>query len=130
MEIETETDRENLIILIRNMELGSRVEIKKKKKGKRTLTQNAALHKYCELLAVSLNDAGLDMRLVLRNDIDIPWTMENAKEHLWRPIQRSVTRKDSTTQASTADYSGVHNVLSRHLSEKLGVYVPWPSLRG
>jgi len=34
-------------------------------KQQRTLLQNKALHKYCELLATALNDAGFDMRIVL-----------------------------------------------------------------
>ena len=130
IEVNTETDRENLIIMIRNLELGSRVDIKKKPKSRRTMTQNAALHKYLSLLSEALNDAGYDMKQVLKNDIDIPWTMENAKEHLWRPIQKSVIGKDSTTKANTSEYSEIHNVLSRHLSEKLGVYIPWPNKRG
>ena len=98
------------------------------KTGKqRTLTQNAALHKYCQLLADTLNDGGLDMRTVLKPEVDIPWTMESVKENLWKPIQKTAIGKNSTTQPLTNEYSIVYEILSKHLSEKLGVYVPWPS---
>ena len=100
-------------------------------KSKRTLTQNAALHKYCELLAIALNDAGQDMRKTLKQEVDIPWTMENVKNHLWRPVYSAMTQHESTTDADTSQYSEVYNVLSRHLSEKFGgLHVPWPSKQG
>lgn len=91
------------------------------------MTQNAALHKYLEMLAELLNEAGLDMKKVLKPQVDIPWTKESAKEHLWKPIQQIVIDKSSTTQATTAEYSQVYDVLSRHLAEKFGIYCPWPS---
>lgn len=98
------------------------------KTGKqRTLTQNAALHKYCQMLADDLNNAGLDMRHVLKPEVDIPWTMEAVKENLWKPIQKAVTGKESTTKPLTNEYGEVYEVLSKHLSEKLGLYVAWPS---
>lgn len=101
------------------------------KTGKqRTLTQNAALHKYCQMLADDLNDAGYDMKKVLKPEIDIPWTMESVKENLWKPIQKVVTGKESTTKPLTNEYSEVYEVLSKHLSEKLGLYVAWPSKDG
>ena len=50
--------------------------------GQRTTKQNASLHKYFQLLSDSLNDAGLDMRRTLKEEIDIPWTPANVKEHL------------------------------------------------
>lgn len=104
-------------------------EIKVAKKP-RTLTQNAALHKFCDLLAIELNNAGLDMKKTLKADAEIPWRPESVKEHLWRPIQKAVIDKESTTEADTSDYSKVYNVLIRHISQKFGVYVPWPSKRG
>ncbi|MDA3806762.1 MAG: hypothetical protein PF440_02520 [Thiomicrorhabdus sp.] len=98
------------------------------KTGKqRTLTQNAALHKYCQMLADKLNDSGMDMKSVLKPDIDIPWTMESAKENLWKPIQKVVTGHDSSTKPQTDQYGEIYEVLNRHLSEKLGVFIPWPS---
>ena len=93
----------------------------------RTPTQNNALHKFCELLAEALNDAGLDMRVVLKPEIEIPWDKTSAKKHLWKPIQKALTEKESTTDADTTDYSKVYEVLNRHMGEKHGIHVPWPS---
>lgn len=126
--IDSEQSRRALIDSIKNMRLGSEVSINPPKKRNRTLTQNAALHKYCELLAEALNDAGLDMRRTLRQDVEIPWTMQSVKDHLWRPIYAAVTQHESTTKADTSQYGEVYNVLNRHLSQKFnGLYVPWPS---
>lgn len=93
----------------------------------RTLTQNAALHKYCKLLADDLNEAGLDMKQVIKPGIDIPWTMESVKENLWKPVQIAVTGKESTTKPLTNEYNEIYEVLSRHLSMKLGIDVAWPT---
>lgn len=96
----------------------------------RSITMNSCLHKYCELVATALNDAGLDMRKMLRAEIDIPWTKQSVKDHLWRPIQDAMTSKESTTEATNAEYKNVFLVLSRHLSEKKGINVGWPNNRG
>lgn len=93
----------------------------------RSAQQNNALHKYCGMVADELNERGLDMRKVLKPEVEIPWTTASAKEHLWRPIQMAMTGKESTTEVSTKDYPQVYDVLNRHLGTKFGVSVPWPS---
>ena len=93
----------------------------------RTITQNKALHKYFELLADTLNDAGLDMKVVLKPEVDIPWTKESVKTYLWKPIQLAMIGNASTTELSTITPSSVYQVLDRHLNEKFGVSVEWPS---
>ena len=104
------------------------VEVEFRRKAKqRTLTQNRALHLFCQWLADTLNDAGDDMRKTLRQDVDIPWTCESVKEHLWRPIQIAMTDKRSTTEITTVEPTEIHAVLSRHLGQKLGIACPdWP----
>ncbi|MCC4269186.1 hypothetical protein LL254_00500 [Marinobacter nauticus] len=104
------------------------VEVEFRRKAKqRTLTQNRALHLFCQWLADTLNDAGYDMRKTLRQDVDIPWTQESVKEHLWRPIQIAMTDKRSTTEITTVEPTEIHAVLSRHLGQKLGIACPeWP----
>ena len=93
----------------------------------RTLKQNAALNLWLGWLAQRLNDAGLDMRRVLKPSVSIPWTASAAKEYLWRPVQMALTGKQSTAEAERADYSAVQDVLARHLGEKFGVEAPpWP----
>ena len=94
---------------------------------RRTLSQNAALHLYCERLAEALNNAGYDMKRTLKEDVEIPWTKEMAKEYLWRPIQKVMTGEESTTEMNTVEPSEIYEVLNRHIAEKFGVSVPWPS---
>ena len=93
----------------------------------RTLTQNRSLHLFLGMLADDLNAAGMDMRRVLKQEVDIPWTTESCKEFLWKPLQIALLNKASTTEADRQEYTKVHEVLSRHLSQKLGISAPeWP----
>lgn len=102
------------------------IEITRKAK-QRTLTQNKALHLFLTMLAEKLNDAGYDMRRTLKHDAEIPWNTASAKEFLWRPIQKALTQKTSTTEITTVEPTQIHEVLCRHLGSKLGVVCPpWP----
>ena len=97
---------------------------------KRTLQQNRALHKYFDLLAIALNDAGYDMKKTLKPEVEIPWTQQNVKNHLWRPIQEAMYGVESTADLDTIKPSEIYKVLDRHLSEKLNVSVPFPVNEG
>ena len=97
--------------------------------GKRTLKQNSAIHVYFNLLAKTLNDAGLDQRKLLKQSIQIPWNADSVKEHLWKPIQEVVTQDKSTTKLDIKQVSEVYDVLSRHLAERHGILVDFPSAR-
>lgn len=99
-----------------------------KQSKQRTLLQNKAIHAYFAQLAQALNESGYDMRRTLKHDIDIPWTPETIKKFLWKPIQNAQLGKESTTELSTKDIDAVYEVLNRHLGEKLGVHVPFPSM--
>jgi hypothetical protein len=99
----------------------------KRKAKQRTLTQNKALHLFLTMLSEVLNDAGYDMKRTLKHDVAIPWTPGAAKEFLWRPIQKALTQKESTTEITTVDPTAIHETLCRHLGQKLGVTCPpWP----
>lgn len=95
---------------------------------KRTTQQNRALHKYFELLADTLNNAGLDVRAVLKPSVDIPWSKTMVKELLWKPVQKIYLDKKSTTQLNTEDVNEIYRILDRHLADKFGVLVDFPSL--
>lgn len=97
---------------------------------KRTETQNNSLHLYFRLLAEELNDSGQEMKIALPKirQTDVPWTEETIKECLWRPIQDAQLRKKSTTQLTTSEVNKIYETLNRHLGERLGVHVPFPSI--
>lgn len=94
---------------------------------KRTLRQNKALHKYFELLAEELTLAGFDMKRTLKESVDIPWNGATVKEHLWKPIQNAQLMKPSTTELTTKEIDTIYDTLNRHLAEKTGVHVDFPS---
>jgi len=98
-------------------------------KGSRTSQQNKAIHKYLGLLVKQLNDGGLDMKKVIKEEVDIPWSVDSAKEYLWRPVQKAVLDKESTTDLNTADVDAVYQVLSRHLSQKFNITQAFPTWR-
>lgn len=95
---------------------------------KRTSRQNKSLHLLFEMLADELNDAGLDMKKVLKPGVDIPWTKESIKEYIWRPIQQAQLSKKSTTELTTKEIDSVFDTINRHLGEKFGIHVPFPSI--
>ena len=102
------------------------VEIKVKGKA-RSGKQNKSLHAYLRNLSYSLNEAGYDMSRTLAHKAEIPWDKDgrNAKEFLWRPVQKVVTGKESSTEPTRQQYIKIYEVLNRHFS-KMGIHVPWP----
>jgi hypothetical protein len=92
----------------------------------RTKKQNSAIHAFFAILAKVLNDAGLDQRVVLKPEIEIPWEEKAVKEKLWKPVQHAVIGKESTAKAERQEYGQVYDVFMYHMSSKFGVYVPWP----
>lgn len=94
----------------------------------RTKQQNKALHVLFRLLAETLNEAGLDMRKTLKPEVDIPWSGASAKEYLWRPIMKTQLAKGSTTELTTKEIDEVFDTINKHLGEKFGLHVPFPSI--
>jgi len=93
----------------------------------RTTQQNKALHAYFQLIADSLNDAGLDMKAVLKPNVDISWSAGTVKDFLWRPIQTLQLGKRSTTELNTKDIDIIYDTINRHLGEKFGIHVAFPA---
>lgn len=110
---------------------GDIVELVISTKGKRALRteqQNRALHLYFDLVAKELNDGGYTVQKVLREKLELSWTPEFVKDMLWRPAQMALLRKESTTQLSKQeDIDTVYDHLNRHLGEKFGIHVGFPS---
>ena len=97
---------------------------------KLTRTQQNALHLYFQLVAEALNDAGLDIQKTIeKSPIDIAWSRESVKELLWRPIQKTIYGKQSTTELEKSkEIDAVWENLNRFLAG-LGIEsVNFPSL--
>ena len=93
----------------------------------RSLTQNNAMHEYFKLLSEAFNDAGLDMNTVLSEGTSIPWSEAKVKEDIWHKVQIALIGKKSTKDLLKEEVSEVYDVVSRHLSQTFGVFVPFPS---
>jgi 3-phenylpropionate/cinnamic acid dioxygenase small subunit len=108
-----------------------RIEIQYTTAKPRTLAQNNALHMWLAHVAKRLNEAGLDMKKTLKPEVEIPWTMQSAKDHLWRPVQRIMTGEESTKEPERAEYTKVYETISRHLAQTHGITIPgWPTKNG
>ena len=95
---------------------------------KRTPAQNNSIHLYCQLVADSLNAAGLDIEQVLQNfTMELDWSKESVKEILWRTAQKRLLKKKSTTELNKQeDIDRVYEAVNRFLA-KLGVEsIPFP----
>jgi hypothetical protein len=95
----------------------------------RTDKQNNSLHLYLSQVAKALNDRNITFQMFFNEGYQVEWTKEICKNELWRPIQKAVTGKQSTTKPKTDQYSEIYEYLNRKLAEH-GVHVPWPSARG
>lgn len=78
------------------------------------------------MLSKDLTAAGLDMVKTLKPGVEIPWTPEMVKEHLWRPIQEVMADKESTTELTTQQVNEIYEVLIRHMGSKFGITTPFP----
>lgn len=124
---DNEVNRQKLFKMIDSGEVYE-VEIVKRDR-KRTLSQNAALHKYCELVATALNDAGLDIGLTLQEQMAVSWTMKTVKEVMWHAIQTALGYEASTAKLETDQVTRVYEILNRHLADKFGMpHIPFPSI--
>ena len=94
----------------------------------RTLRQNAAIHLWFEKLSEYMNDAGYSVTKTLRHDADIPWTPVLIKELMFKSVMRAMYEKTSTADLSSGELQLVWDTLNRHLGERFGIHVPFPSL--
>lgn len=101
---------------------------------KRTPPQQRAIEVFCRELAAELNAKGHSAKMVfeiMREGADIPWTQSAVKDLLWKPIQKALVNKDSTTELDTSEPSDIHQALMHWVTENLeGVdYLDFPSQR-
>ena len=94
----------------------------------RTIQQNKSLHKYFDLLATALNDAGYDVRATLKEDFNLPWSPELVKDLLWREIQKIYKKVNSTTRLKKEDVSNIYEIVNKEVANRTGVSVPFPSI--
>ena len=89
------------------------------KDNARTVKQNNSMHKYLAIVAKKLNDAGLDIKQVIKADVS--WTTTSVKELMWRVIQIAMFSKKSTTSLKTDEVTQIHKIMDNHLVSRLGI---------
>ena len=95
-------------------------------KKPRTGQQNKALHKWFELMANDLDDAGYDVQEVCT--LPIAWTKDNFKENIWKPVQKAMFPDiTSTTELNTVQLTQVYEQINKIIGEKFGVSHNFPS---
>ncbi len=99
-----------------------------KPRGVLTRQQQKALHLWFRLVADELNNGDYNVQLVLKEKMDMEWDGDKVKELLWRPAQKVILKKESTTKLNKIeDIEKVYEHLNRHLGEKFGINVDFPS---
>lgn len=107
---------------------GKRIQIKRTTYV-RTEAQNSSLHLYLDMVARELNAAGISLRLVMEKmqDFQTDCTKDNLKEVMWRPVQKALTGKKSTTQLDKhSEIDQIYDHLNKFLSETFFIHVPFP----
>mgnify|MGYP001117804760 CR=1 FL=1 len=91
----------------------------------RSEIQNAALHSMFRRLSTSLNDAGYDMKHEQLVKKDLPWTEQNIKEVLFKPMIKQLYNVDSTTKLTKEQLSDAVEALFKGIAMRTGVTVPF-----
>lgn len=98
----------------------------------RTDQQNRAMHKFFEVLAEDMNEHGIDLRNVLveMQFADISATKSNVKDLVWRPFQKALLNKKSTTELSKQkDIDLIWDNLNSFFIDKFKYQIPqFPSI--
>ena len=89
-----------------------------------TQKQFNALHVWLGEVALLLTQCGLDMKAVLKPEVDISWSKDSVKQYLYKPVLEALTGKQSTTEQNTIEPSVVADHIARHLGDKFGVTLP------
>ena len=94
----------------------------------RTLQQNKALHKYFQMVADDMNQAGYDAQQVI--SLPIQLTGAIVKDQIFKPIMNALQEKESTTELETVDVDPVVQNMQRALAQKFGITTPFPDRHG
>ena len=95
----------------------------------RTLPQNRALHKYCEIISNEMNAAGYDFKEVVR--LPVSMTPELVKEYLFKRIMRTMyPDKESTTELDTIEIQKVYECMNAATATLFGISQEWPNRYG
>ena len=95
---------------------------------KRSSQQNKSLHVLFQNISFELNRIGMEFTYngIKGITLQTTYTPEIVKEFIWKPLQRVMLDKDSTTKLTTSDINAIFEILGRYFAEK-GVVIDFPS---
>ena len=95
---------------------------------KRSSQQNKSLHVLFQNISFELNRIGMEFTYngIKGIEIQTTYTPEIVKEFLWKPLQKALLKKESTTKLTTQDINMIFEILGKWFSEK-GVVIDFPS---
>ncbi len=96
---------------------------------RRTLSQNASLHKYCQTIAQKMNDAGYTQRKLVgsfKKGFELPVSEYMVKD-IFREVGLAMYQKDSTAKLETTEMSEVYKIVDERFGQVTGVRAEWPS---
>lgn len=103
------------------------VQVKWKTGKAYTQPQHNSIFLFCEMAAQACNDAGLDMRAMLKQDVEIPWTKESFRNQVWNVMMEAMYDKKSVKELNRDEVSMIYEVINRHLGDKHGLFVEFPN---
>ena len=96
----------------------------------RTQAQQAAIEVYCRNMADELNNAGYEFTAFIehkkRMGYQVPWSQSLFKEQVWKPIQKILLEKQSTTKLDTKEVSQIYEIVNRKMAEIAGISMQFP----
>jgi len=121
--------REEAIKMVSDLDLSKVHNLKITcKRGKRSLSQNSALHLFFQWVSDELNNMGLTFNFngIKGMELEIPYTSTLVKECLWKPIQITLFDIDSTTKLDNIMINKILDVLIFFFA-KNGIEIHFPN---
>jgi len=91
----------------------------------RTLAQNRALHKYFNLLAYELNNRGQHCWCETVRGY-VMWSDLLIKELIWRPMQKLILNKVSTSDLDIGEINKIYEKVSEVIFDRFYFTLPFP----
>jgi len=89
--------------------------------------QNRALRKYFRMVSDTLNEAGMERKVLTSfGEMEIPWTMESVEE-LWKVAQAYMYHTESLRELEPNQVDPIYDVLNRFISSSRGIHIPFPN---
>jgi hypothetical protein len=95
----------------------------------RTPKQNNSLHLYLEQVSEALDREGFTIQDVVKaiRKAEIRPTKNALKEVVWKPLQKIILGKESTTELTTAEVDKVYEIFNRWLGQEFQIHIPFPT---